>query len=335
MKEDKKINWPLIAVIAFCVCVLIAAAALVLTQVIPSGSDKTDDVVVDKGPEEETDAPDEPTEEDTVRNAPAGALQALASYNPDTDTKYNLLLMGVDEGGSLTDVIMIYQIDLEAEKVNLLSIPRDSRITYNGRTEKINAVHAHGRQQADPQGGDRGDEYAIKFISELTGIPIHHYMCINTAAFRQIIDALGGFDYDVPKDMDYEDKWQDLYIHLKKGNQHLNGDKAEQLVRFRRYPNGDIDRVKTQQSVLKALVEQKVNVDYISKVPEIFRIINSNVSTDMTISEAVSLANDVLSASGSVNTYTAEGSFSEPGGVSYWVINNTKFKEQIHTIFGY
>ena len=327
MKKDH--NWPIIAAIVICVLAVIVAIALALTMFITfpkntedkaKETDQKDPVVADKVPEEEPDA-------------------ELDEYDPESRSKYNVLLMGVDASGALTDVIMIYQIDPQNNKINVLSIPRDTKVTYNNRTEKINAVHSYGSRQKDAQGGDRGDEYAIKFIRELTGIPIHHYMCINTTAFRQIIDELGGFDFDVPRDMDYDDNYQDLHIHLKKGYQHLDGDKAEQLVRFRRYTNGDIDRVKMQQSVLRALIEQKVNINYVSKVPSIFSIIRANVSTDMTASEVAALANDVLYISGesadNVSIYTADGSFGDSGGVSYWGINTSKLKELVKNTFGY
>ena len=338
MKEEKKITRPLIAIIARCVCVLMVAV-LVLTQACSSDkvtvTDPEEIGVTDPEPEDKEDAEpdDEFSEEDKRRRAPAGALDALTPLDENAQ-KYNFLLMGVDAAGSLTDVIMIYQIDTQSQKISMMSIPRDTKVTYNGRTEKINAVHAYGSQKSDSQGGDRGDEFAIEFISDLTGLPIHHYMCINLSAFRQIIDALGGFDYDVPRKMDYDDDWQDLHIHLSPGMQHLDGAKAEQLVRFRRYTNGDIDRVKTQQNVLKALIAQKVNPAYIPKVPEIFRIVRNNVSTDMTLPEIIAWADDILAASGDVSTCTAEGSFGDAGGVSYWVLNNAKFKQQIRDVFG-
>ena len=339
MKNESKVNWKLIALIAFCACVLIAVAVLVLTQVLPAGEVMDNEIEVSDDGEitVDEDEPEDIVIEDVEGNAPAGAMAALSPVEP--GEKYNVLLMGVDAGGSLTDVIMIYQIDPVTESVNMLSIPRDTRVTFNGRTEKINAVHARGTQQADPQGGNRGDEYAIKFISELTGIPINHYMCINTAAFRQIIDALDGFDFNVPRNMNYDDDWQDLHIHLNAGMQHLDGDKAEQLVRFRRYTNGDIDRVNMQQQVLLALVDQKVNAEYISRVPDIFKIIKDNVSTDMSLSQTVALADDVLAAvgdqGGEVTTHIADGSFNDGSGVSYWILNTSKMKAYIRDTFGY
>ncbi len=254
-------------------------------------------------------------------------------------SKYNVLLMGTDASGNLTDVIMIYQIDPKNNKVTVLSVPRDTEITYNGRREKINAVHSYGQQKVDSGGSKRGDEYAIKEIREFTGIPIHHYVCINFAAFRQIIDALDGFDFDVPQDMNYDDDWQDLHIHLKKGFQHLDGDKAEQLVRFRSYPDGDIQRVKVQQEALRALIEQKANIVNVTKVPEIFNIILDNINTDMTGAEALGMAYNILYANGNEDMLTTEvvpGTFwNDAQGISYWRPDTKGLEKLVEDKFGY
>ena len=267
------------------------------------------------------------------------ARTALDERDTAPHSKYNVLLMGTDTSGYLTDVMMIYQMDPQNEKVNVLSIPRDTRIYFNNHVEKINAAHSYGKQQKDSQGSDRGDEYAIRAVRELTGIPIHHYVCINTAAFRQIIDAIGGFDFDVPQRMKYTDEWQDLYIDLQPGYQHLDGDKAEQLVRYRHYRNGDIDRVKVQQDVLKALVDQKVNITYVHKVPEIFGIILDNIDTDMTPQEALGMALNVLDARGNedgITTYTVDGSFwDDANGINYWAPNLPALKNMVADTFGY
>ncbi|MCH5187677.1 MAG: LCP family protein [Oscillospiraceae bacterium] len=260
-------------------------------------------------------------------------------------TPYNVLLMGTDAEGGLTDVMMVYHVDPQLGKVKLLSIPRDTHIIYNGRTEKINAAHSYGRMQKTEGGGDRGDEYAIRAVKELTGMPIHHYVCINFAAFRQVIDAIGGFDYDVPQRMKYDDPWQDLHIDLQKGFQHLDGDKAEQLVRFRRYPNGDIDRVAVQQDVLKALIKQKANPTTLSKVGEIYRIVQENIDTDMSISQAIGIAKNIYDAtnngneededSSGVETFTVPGGFRDISGLSYWEPNLAETKKLVADEFGY
>ncbi len=251
-------------------------------------------------------------------------------------SKYNVLLMGTDAEGGLTDVMMIYQIDPQRKSVNVLSIPRDTQILFNGRIEKINAAHSYGKQQVLEDSSNRGDEYAIRAIRELTGIPIHHYVCINFAAFRQVIDALDGFDFYVPQDMDYDDDWQDLHIHLKEGMQHLDGDKGEQLVRFRRYRNGDIDRIKVQQDVLKALIEQKVTPAYISKVPKIFDIVLDNIDTDMTPADAYGVAMQILDARDSVETFTVPGVPRDGAdGLSYWIADMDALDAIVAENFGY
>ena len=273
-------------------------------------------------------------------NASTSAESVITVRDEAPKSKYNVLLMGTDAEGGLTDVMMIYQIDPLHEKVNVLSIPRDTRILFQGRTEKINAAHSYGRQKKLADGTDRGDEYAIRAVKALTGIPIHPYICISTSAFREIIDALDGFDFEVPQDMDYDDPWQDLHIHLKKGFQHLDGDKAEQLIRFRKYPNGDIDRVKVQQAALKALVQQKVNPVYLAKVGDIFKMImDEQVNTDMTTSEAMGMAQNILSANSGedgILTYTIDGSFWEDkNNISYWAPNMTLVRKMVAEVFGY
>ncbi len=241
--------------------------------------------------------------------------------------KYNILLMGTDAGGRLTDVLMVYHFDTKEKTVRMVSIPRDTKITLNGSTQKINAAHNYGKKFKNENGGDRSHEYAINAVSELTGISIDHYICIDLKAFRQIIDALGGFDFEVARNMDYDDSYQNLHIHLKKGMQHMDGDKAEQLVRFRKYSNGDIGRVQVQQQVLKALVNQKLNLEYADKVPEILDIISDNMETDLAAADFVSIVASAIEAvenSGGIETHILDGSAKYIGKVSYYIADTGK-----------
>lgn len=266
------------------------------------------------------------------------AITELDKRDSAPQSKYNVLLMGTDAEGALTDVMMVYQIDPQLNRVKVLSIPRDTRILINNRTEKINAAHSLGKRRKNSDGSDRGDEYAIKAVKELTGIPIHHFVCINFAAFRQIIDALGGFDYNVPQRMKYTDEWQDLYIDLQPGMQHLDGDKAEQLVRFRKYKNGDIDRVKVQQDVLKELIKQKVNPANLTKVDEIFKIVKNNIDTDMSVTLALGIANNILNANSGeegIETFTVPGDFRTIDGLSYWEASLPQLDKLVAESFGY
>ena len=121
---------------------------------------------------------------------------------------FNILLLGGDKVNNLTDTMMLANFDPETCKVNIMSIPRDTRVFINKKERKINYAFPAG-----------GIELAVKTVSELLDINIKYYAFVDTSAFRKIIDLLGGVDYYVPVDMDYDDPVQGLHIHLKKGQQ--------------------------------------------------------------------------------------------------------------------
>ena len=223
---------------------------------------------------------------------------------------YNILVLGVDVEAKLTDVMMLCQINPVDHKVSMLSIPRDTRVKLGSRNIKINSSFSHG-----------GVEQVIDCVKDLTGLPVHHYFLINTKAFRDTIDALGGVYFTVPRKMDYEDPLQDLYIHLERGYQLLDGDKAEQLVRFRRYTNGDIDRIKVQQDFIKELIEQKLTAAYILKIPEVYKIVADNSSTDMSVREMIDAGKQLLAVKDGekFRSFTVPGEGQYIGEVSYFV----------------
>ncbi len=236
---------------------------------------------------------------------------------------YNILVLGVDVEARLTDVMMLCQIDPVEHNVSILSIPRDTRVKINSRHVKINSSFNYG-----------GVEQVIKSVKGLTSLPIHYYFMIDTKAFRETIDALGGVDFDVPRDMDYEDPLQDLYIHLKKGYQHLNGDQAEQLVRFRRYTNGDIDRIAVQQNLLQAIVDQKLSAKYVAKIPEVYSIIASHSSTNMRPVDMLNAGKQLLAVpKENFKTITVPGEGRMIGEVSYFVHYSEELKNVIQTEF--
>ncbi|MBQ8541090.1 MAG: LCP family protein [Clostridia bacterium] len=237
---------------------------------------------------------------------------------------YNILVLGVDVEAKLTDVMMLCQIDPVDHQVSMLSIPRDTRIKLNNRNIKINSSFSHG-----------GVEQVINCVKDLTGLPVHHYFLIDTKAFRDTIDALGGVYFTVPRKMDYEDPLQDLYIHLERGYQLLDGEKAEQLVRFRRYTNGDIDRIKVQQDFLKELIEQKLTAAYILKIPEVYSIVEKNSSTDMTRREMIDAGKQLLAVKDSekFRSFTVPGEGQYIGEVSYYVHYKDDLKTLIETEF--
>lgn len=223
--------------------------------------------------------------------------EIVASFDDDTlhnvsikKEKYNILITGTDKSGMLTDVLMLAQIDPVDNKAVVMSIPRDTWVKYRGRSSKITEVYSAFYNKKEKT----GIEDTILAVRELTDVPIHHFVKVNTKAFRQCIDELGGVDFDVPQNMRYNDPAQDLYINLKKGQQHLDGDKAEQLVRFRHYPNGDIGRIEVQQKFLHALAEQKLKPKYVGKIDDIYSIVIKNIETSMSPDDFVECGSQLL-----------------------------------------
>ena len=185
----------------------------------------------------ETEQPEEEPEPDVPTEQPK-ALQ---------DGVYNILICGTDDDGTRTDTIIIAHLDANDHTVALLSIPRDTPVaTGGGGLMKINSVYAGG--------GKDGMERLAARLKDLLGFPVDGYVLVDLEAFQKTVDLVRGVEFDVPMDMNYEDPSQNLYIHLQKGLQTLDGEQAMGLVRFRKgYATQDIQRTQTQQQFLKAL----------------------------------------------------------------------------------
>lgn len=246
--------------------------------------------------------------------------------------KVNALVMGVDADGLRTDTIMVASYDLDNGKINILSIPRDTRMYIGTKYQKINAAHA-----VSVKGAKKGPEGTIEAVTRLTGIPINYYVEFSFETFRDTIDALGGVYFDVPRDMKYDDPVQNLHINLKQGYQFLDGDKAEQLVRFRRYPEGDIARVAMQQNFLKAVFEQKLNAGIITKLPDLYKQLSKNITTNVKLSDVVKYVPNISDlAMENIAMYQLPGGFNDKDyGASYWVCNMEETKTLIENTFGY
>jgi len=216
----------------------------------------------------------------------SGFLSALGLDNI-SGTKINkpanCLFMVGDKSSANTDTMMLINYNPETKKVSLLTIPRDTKCTVKGsKVKKINSAMAVG-----------GPENAVDAVSNLLDTRVDYYFYMNLSAFREIIDTLDGVDFNVPVDMKYDDPYQDLHIDLKQGFQHLDGAKAEQLLRFRKYNKGvkvknkgnyyggDEARTQTQRDFIRELVRQKANIKYVSKIPEVLKTVSKNTKTDI------------------------------------------------------
>ena len=241
-----------------------------------------------------------------------------------------LLLMGLDEAMDIdgaqpddlvgrTDTMLLARVDPESESINVMSIPRDTRVEIPGYgIDKINQANVEG-----------GAELAAQTVSyNFNQVEIDRYVRVSTSAFREIVDLIGGVEVFVPKAMQYEDKTQGLVIDLEPGWQTLNGDEAEQFARFRQDNLGDIGRVQRQQVLLKALRDRMINPKVITQLPQIVRILQRNIDTNLSTEEILALAGFGLQLEReSFNMVMLPGRFSEPTEyrASYWIAdtNNT------------
>lgn len=246
-----------------------------------------------------------------------------------TKGNVNVLILATDKGRLLTDTIMVANINTHTKSLNLMSLPRDTRVMLdNGRHVKLNSVYQREDEKKRPQ-------LVKKKVEDMLDLKIDNYVIIHPDGFRNVIDALGGVDFDVPMNMHYEDPDQGLYIHLNKGMQHLDGAMAEQYVRYRSgYANADLGRIHAQQEFLKALYEQKLNAKTIAKLPTIYKKVKDDFKTDIGLSDISKFAKTLYKFKNlTLNTYQLPSSPQYIGGASYMVQNEEETKKLVDDVF--
>jgi len=197
-----------------------------------------------------------------------------------------VLLMGVDRRDDdigRSDTLMLAAVDEKKDRISLLSIPRDTRVEIgNYGYDKINHAYAFG-----------GHDLTISSIRKLLGVPVSHYILIDTSAFERIVDAVGGVDLYVERDMDYEDPEAGLSIHMRQGYRHLDGAEAEQYLRYRGDDLGDLGRTQRQQKFVKAFYAKLLRVDTLPKIPQLADILKQDVTTSAELFDSVHIGNVV------------------------------------------
>ena len=199
---------------------------------------------------------------------------------------YTVLILGRDTGGGgNTDTMLLASYDVTNQKATVMSIPRDTMVNVPWDIKRINSVYNYYG------GGEKGIQHLYKEISQLVGFEPDFQVIVEWEAVGKIVEAMGGVWFDVPRDMNYEDPYQDLKIHQTKGYRLLSGEDAMQVLRYRHdnvkngimlgYPDGDLGRIKTQQALLKAMVEQLLKLENITKVNQFVKVFQECVETDM------------------------------------------------------
>jgi LCP family protein required for cell wall assembly len=230
-------------------------------------------------------------------NAP-GLLSLLGTkqLKGESSGRVNILLLGVGDPGhageQLSDTIMVISYDVASKQVSMISVPRDLYVKINDTcgTNKINYAHACGEQNKSLGGGPA---VAMSTISKVLDIPIHYYVRVNFTGFKDVVDAVGGVDINVEKDLydpyyPADDGLGNKALNIKAGMQHMNGATALRYARSRE-TTSDFDRARRQQQVLVAIKGKLMSTDTFlnpSKIISISTALGNNVKTDFDLSYA-------------------------------------------------
>ena len=248
-----------------------------------------------------------------------------------TDGVYSVLVVGTDKVGLNTDTILVASLDSVNNRASVMSIPRDTMSNVNRNVKKINAAYSIGAKNG------KGNVKKLKEeVSDLIGFEVDNYVVVNLKAFEELIDAIGGVTIDVPRNMNYDDPYQDLHIHIDKGLQTLNGEQAIGFVRYRSgYAEGDIGRVKAQQLFIEALVNQVASPSTVTKMPKLIDIVLENMDTDLTNGELIWFGKEVLDIDmeNDFHMFVLPGEAQYVGNVSYYLPDKAGILEVVNNYF--
>jgi len=225
-----------------------------------------------------------------VKQLDGNWLAALMGHNKETLKnldKLDILILGESTG--MSDTIIVCSYDPKFQQASMLSIPRD---TFTGSdknnarvSQKINCLYSGGET---PQ-------RTLDAVNEITGLDIKYYILVDTQALKKMVDVIGGVEFNVPINMKYDDYSQNLHIDLKAGYQTLNGEQAEQVVRFRHNNNGstysyeygweDYGRMRTQRDLIIATAKQTIKLKNVTEIKNIIDILSEYVDTNINLNE--------------------------------------------------
>ena len=249
-------------------------------------------------------------------------------------SRINILVIGQSQ--NLTDTLLVCSYDPKIQDVALLSIPRDTFVGRNKNTatgfDKINALY-----QLDPN-------KLLNKVNDITGLEINYYIKVDTQGLKDLVDSVGGIYFDVPIDMDYDDSSQKLAIHLKAGYQLLDGNKAEQVLRFRHNNDGstypaeygqeDIGRMKTQRAFITEVIKQVAKPENITKVDDYIKIANNNVETNFNIWNLKDYAPYAIDFNtDNIKTETLPGTPEKCNGVWLYIHNRRQTEQIVKELF--
>jgi LCP family protein required for cell wall assembly len=216
----------------------------------------------------------------------------------------NALVIGFDESGGLTDVMMVGSLNTETNELKVISVPRDLYIDF--KKDKYKEVKANNPNSQviacklnEVYSYSGWDDRALLDVKELvsiiTGLKIDYMVTIDIDGFEQVVDAIGGVDFYVPQRMYYYDPAADFLIDLEEGQQVLDGKHALQLVRYRKYPAADLRRIEVQQDFLVEVYHEIISDLNLQELLSLTKIAYDIVDTDFGLFDILDYAEYLFS----------------------------------------
>lgn len=276
-----------------------------------------------------------PTPAPTPTPTPDPLALAEAPLNERQDGVYTVLLVGEDKWSGNTDTILVGKIDTKAHKMDFVSLPRDTLINVDWDVRKLNSVYYKARNA-----GQNPAEQLKKHITNIIGFPVDCYAIVNLEAFIEVVDTVGGVEFDVPQDIYLEDytltdgKWQESYYGIYKGRQTLSGNECMALVRYRHgYEGGDLDRIKFQHDFLRACADQFISLGNIPNVGKVIDILAKNIDTDLSSANIAYFFRQALMCKAEdINFHTMPTAPKMLNGYSYAVIVVYNWRDMINQV---
>lgn len=253
------------------------------------------------------------------------------------DEPLRILVIGIDKTATTkldadknpmrADTIMLLTLDPARKKVQLLSIPRDSRVKIKGHgMDKINHSYYYGEY-----------ELLKGTIEDFLDTKINHHVVVDYEAVSKLIDAIGGVDMYVPFTYKYEDPSvvPKLVIDFKEGDQHLDGETAVKFLRVRKiYENQDIDRIAAQQEFLMKVFDKMKNPALIFKLPTLLDIFQKYVKTDLSYGQIADLSYFMLGVDkDNIIRQTLDGYSKYIDKISYYIVDKEHGRQLLKDFF--
>jgi LCP family protein required for cell wall assembly len=264
---------------------------------------------------------DRPSEEEPGEETPVSEEQPNYMFE---DNKLTMLVLGVDYRnngtGSRSDTMMLAFLDMNEPSVKLLSIPRDTRVQIPGYGyEKFTHSHAYG-----------GADLVMETINDFLGTDVEYYVEVDFAGFKDVVDAVGGIEIEVPTRMYYAAEGIDLYP----GIQTLDGSKALQFVRYRS-DGGDLVRIARQQQFLKELAKKALDTRNLWTATKLVSAASDMTETDLSIPQLLYIANSMLDIDvDSIEVATIPGESKKVDGLWYIIADEQKALDLVEVFQG-